>query len=75
MLWFKPTRSKLAKFLKDHDLTQQDICKDAGVNKATLSRLCNGDSFRPSMTNGQKIIKSLKKLTGKDVDYEDFWTM
>ncbi|MDP4085778.1 MAG: helix-turn-helix transcriptional regulator [Bacillota bacterium] len=75
MLWFKPTKSKLAKFLKKHELSQQDVCRDSGVNKATLSRLCSGDSFRPSMDNGQKIIKSLRRLTKKNVDYDDFWSM
>lgn len=75
MLWFKPTGSKLARFLKDHDLSQQDVCRDSGVNKATLSRLCQGDAFKPSMSNGQKIIKSLSRLTNKNVDYDDFWTM
>ncbi|OUA14880.1 transcriptional regulator, partial [Bacillus thuringiensis serovar aizawai] len=34
---------------------------------------CQGDKFSPTMKNAQKIIKALKKLTNKDVHYDDFW--
>ena len=76
--WFKlgkRNRSKLAEFLNRNDLTQQDLANESGVSKSTIIRVCQGDNFSPTMRNAQKIIKALKKLTGKKVDYDDFWTM
>jgi len=70
----KPS-SKFKKFLINHDISQEDLSRSSGVNRNTISRLCQGDSFKPSMTNGQKLLKSLRKLTNKQVDYDDFWSM
>lgn len=68
-------RSKFGKFLDSNDITQQDLVKESDVNKATISRLCQGDAFQPSMKNGAKIIRALKKMTQKDVSYDDFWSL
>ena len=76
MNWFdigKP-RSKFGKFLDRHNLTQQEVSKVSGVSRGTISRLCKGNAFYPSLKNGQKIIVALKKLTNKNVDQNDFWT-
>jgi len=75
MDWFdigKP-RSKFGKFLDKHHLTQQDIAKASGVSRGTISRLCKGSAFHPSLKNGNKIIRALKKLTNKNVDHQNFW--
>lgn len=66
-------RSRFGKFIDKNGLSQQDIVKESGVNRGTISRICQGDAFQPSLKNGNKIIKALKKLTGKNVDYNDFW--
>jgi DNA-binding XRE family transcriptional regulator len=66
-------RSRFKKFLDKNGLSQQDVVKESGVNRGTISRICQGDAFQPSLKNGNKIIKALKKLTGKNVDYNDFW--
>lgn len=68
-------RSKLGRFLDKHKITQQELVKESKVNKATISRICQGDAFSPSMKNAQKIIKAIRKLTGKNVDYDDFFNM
>jgi predicted transcriptional regulator len=68
-------RSKLGKFLDRHGISQQELVKKSKVNKATISRLCSGDAFQPSMKNAQKVIKAIRELTGKNVDYDDFWSM
>ncbi|KKI91474.1 DNA-binding protein [Bacillus sp. SA1-12] len=67
-------RSKFGKFLDRHSITQQDLSKHSGVNRNSISRLTQSDEYRPSMKNGQKIIKTLKK-EGYNVDFEDFWSM
>lgn len=75
MDWFdfgKP-RSKFGKFLDKHQLTQQEVADQSGVSRGTISRLCKGNAFHPSLKNSNKIIKALKKLTNKNVDYSDFW--
>ncbi|QWC25152.1 helix-turn-helix transcriptional regulator (plasmid) [Bacillus haikouensis] len=68
-------RSKFGKYLDKHGIKQQDLVKESKVNKATISRLCQGDSFQPSMKNSSKLVKALKKLNNKSVDYDDFWSM
>jgi putative transcriptional regulator len=68
-------RSKFGKFLDNHGISQQDLVRESGVNKGTISRICQGDAFKPSMKNASKIIRALRRLTGKNVDYDDFWSM
>lgn len=68
-------RSKFGRFLDQHDISQQELVEESKVNKTTISRLCQGDAFSPSMKNAQKIIKALRKMTNKDIDYDDFFTM
>jgi putative transcriptional regulator len=77
MNWFnlgKTSRSKIARFLDKKNITQQELAKKSGVSKSTISRICQGDNFSPTMKNAQKIIKALKK-DGHNVDYDDFWSM
>jgi putative transcriptional regulator len=76
--WFnlgKRHRSKLAKFLEENEISQQDLAKESGVSKSTVSRVCQGDEFPPNMRNASKIIKALRKITQRSVDYDDFWSM
>lgn len=60
-------------FWRKTKITQQELAERSGVSKSTISRVCQGDKFSPTMKNAQKIIKALKKLTNKDVHYDDFW--
>lgn len=75
--WFSlgKRRSSFGEFLDKHKLTQQDVVDKSKVSKSTVSRLCQNDGFQPNMRTAGKIIKALRQLTGKDVDYEDFWSM
>ncbi|ANS52152.1 MULTISPECIES: helix-turn-helix domain-containing protein [Bacillus cereus group] len=73
MSWFKKPRSKLGRFLDDHQIKQIEISKTSGVKEATLSRICNINSVSPTAKNASKILKAIQKLTGKKVDYTDFW--
>ena len=59
-------------FSGENKITQQELAERSGVSKSTISRVCQGDKFSPTMKNAQKIIKALKKLTNKDVHYDDF---
>lgn len=76
MNWFnlgKKHRSKLARYLDENQVTQQQLAKESGVSKSTISRICQGDVFAPTLKNAQKIIIALRKLTNKNVHYDDFW--
>ncbi|WP_100618268.1 helix-turn-helix domain-containing protein [Bacillus cereus] len=73
MYWFKKPRSNLGGFLDRHDIKQIDLAKHSGVSEGTISKLCRANTFYPSLRNGQKIIKALKKMTHKEVQYDDFW--
>lgn len=78
MNWFnlgKRNRSRLARFLDKHDITQQELARKSGVSKSTVSRVCQDDAFAPNFKNAQKIVKAIRELTKKDVDYDDFWSM
>jgi putative transcriptional regulator len=68
-------RSKFGKFLDRNDISQQELANKSKVNKATISRIAQGDAFQPSMKNAGKLIRALRELTGKNVDFDDFWTM
>ena len=76
--WFRlgKKRSRFGDFLDENDLTQQDVVKESGVSRGTISRLCKPENEDgPTMKNAKKIIKALRKLTNKEVDYDDFWSM
>lgn len=78
MDWFSlgKSRSKFGKFLDKYSLSQQDVAQKSGVSKGTISRLCQPEhSDGPTLKNAKKIIKALQDLTGKNIDYDDFWSM
>ncbi|KYG33439.1 helix-turn-helix domain-containing protein [Priestia endophytica] len=68
-------RSKFGRFLDKHKISQQDLVRESKVNKTTISRLCQGDAFNPSIKNATKIKSALKRMTNKNIDYDDFWSM
>ncbi|MFC0560788.1 helix-turn-helix domain-containing protein [Halalkalibacter alkalisediminis] len=65
-------RSKFGKFLDKNRIMQEEIAKESGVSRNTISRLTKSDENRPSMKNASKIIKSLRN-NGYNVDNDDFW--
>lgn len=76
--WFnlgKRHRSKLAKFLEENEISQQELANKSGVSKSTVSRVCQGNEFAPNMRNATKIVSALRKLTKKNVNHDDFWSM
>lgn len=78
MDWFSlgKRRSRFGKFLDKNGISQQEVANKSGVSRGTISRMCQPEHEEgPTMKNARKIIKALKDLTGKDVDYDDFWSM
>ncbi|MFA2567853.1 XRE family transcriptional regulator [Bacillus wiedmannii] len=64
--------SKFGKFLRKNDITQTELKAWSGVNQNTISRISRSNQYKPSLGNGQKIIRALKRK-GYGVDFEDFW--
>ncbi|BCC09483.1 MULTISPECIES: helix-turn-helix domain-containing protein [Bacillus cereus group] len=64
--------SKFGKFLRKNEITQTELKEWSGVNQNTISRITRSNENRPSLGNGQKIIRALKRK-GYSVDFEDFW--
>ena len=75
--WFSlgKRRSKFGRFLDKNKLTQQQVVERSGVSRGTISRICQADNTAPTMKNASKIIRAVRELTGKNVDYDDFWSM
>jgi transcriptional regulator with XRE-family HTH domain len=68
-------RSRFGRFLDKNDITQQEVVDKSGVSRGTISRICQDDLNVPKLQNAKKILKAIKDITGKDMDYDDFWTM
>ncbi|MBZ5753260.1 hypothetical protein [Metabacillus rhizolycopersici] len=50
--------------------------KKSGVSRGTISRLCQTEHEEgPTMKNARKTIKALREITGKNVYYDNFWSM
>lgn len=65
-------RSEFGKFLDQNRILQEEIAKESGVNRNTISRLTKSSDHKPNMSNANKIIKTLRK-NGYEVNYDDFW--
>ncbi|MDF2791843.1 MAG: family transcriptional regulator [Neobacillus sp.] len=75
--WFSlgKRRSKFGKFLDNNEISQQEIVEKSGVSRGTISRICQDNLNVPKLKNAQRIIKAVREISGKNVDYDDFWTM
>lgn len=68
-------RSKFGRFLDKNKISQQDVVEKSGVSRGTISRVAQDDIFEPKIKNARKIIKALREISDKDVNYDDFWDM
>lgn len=67
-------RSKLGKWLDKHGLDQQDLVKQAKVNKNTISKVCNDKEYIPTGKTMKKILDAIRKID-PNVKSNDFWDM
>lgn len=61
---------KLREYRKQNNMSQQTLADKLGLDVTTISKYENG-SIVPSLPNMLKI----KKVTGSDVDVEDFYNV
>lgn len=67
-------RTKLGKFIDRLGYTQQDLEKEAKVNKTTVTKLCNDDDYIPSQTVMKKVLEAVRKIK-PEAKMNDFWDM
>lgn len=77
MEWFGlgKKRSRLGKWLDQHGIAQLEVEKRSGLSRGTISKACSDDDYSPTLASAKKIIKAIRDLTKKNVDYDDFWQM
>lgn len=64
-------RTKFGKWV-DKNLTQDQVREYCGLNKNTLTDVCNKIDHNPNVRTKTKIISGLRKK-GFDVQMSDFW--
>ncbi|WP_082595394.1 helix-turn-helix domain-containing protein [Paenibacillus sp. Soil750] len=65
-------RSRLGKWIDRKNLTQEWLMKETGLNRSSISDLCDGTVNRPRSSTRSKIIKALQKVDSS-VSASDFW--
>lgn len=67
-------RSKLGKWIDRRGIKQEWLIKESGVNKRTVSDVCNEEDYMPSGKTMQKIIKALR-VVDPSVKASQFWDL
>lgn len=69
---WRKTRSRLGKWLDDNEVSQEWLSKETGLNRNTISDLCDGTVDRPRNATRLKIIKALRQVDAS-VSATEFW--
>ncbi|NOU98411.1 XRE family transcriptional regulator [Paenibacillus planticolens] len=69
--WVK-TRTRLGKWIDDNRKTEKWLADKSGVNKNTVTALCNDVDYRPHNGTRTKIIKALMSVD-PNVSAAEFW--
>ncbi|MFC5528458.1 transcriptional regulator [Cohnella yongneupensis] len=73
MLGLGKRRSKFGRFLDKHEIDQEDIRRETGLNKDTVSKACNEDEPALRGITKTALAEAAKKLSNLDVESKDFW--
>jgi transcriptional regulator with XRE-family HTH domain len=73
MFGFFKQRSPLGRFLDKHRITQEEFSRMCGVNRNTISKVCNQSASKPNMKNANKIMNAARRID-PSIDYDDFWS-
>jgi transcriptional regulator with XRE-family HTH domain len=68
---FKP-RTLFGKWMDENHISQRELMDVTGLNKDTISSLCNDKNADPHVNTKMKIIGALRR-NGYDVSVGDFW--
>ncbi|KEK22157.1 helix-turn-helix domain-containing protein [Bacillus gaemokensis] len=67
-------KTKLAKWLFEQGLEQQDLVKASKVSRSTISKACNEREYIPSPGVMKLLIKAIRKHD-PEVNINDFWSL
>jgi predicted transcriptional regulator len=73
MFGFFKQRSSLGRFLDKHRITQEEFARMSGVNRNTISKVCNQSASKPNMKNADKIIKAARNID-PNKNFDDFFS-
>ncbi|MDR6884852.1 transcriptional regulator [Bacillus sp. 3255] len=65
-------RTRFGRWADKERLTQQMLIKITGVNKNTMTELCNNEEYNPHIPTKTKVVSGLRR-NGFDVEMADFW--
>ncbi|MEK5477562.1 transcriptional regulator [Paenibacillus sp. FSL R5-0407] len=67
-------RSEFGKFLDNHGIKQEAVCKETGLNRETLTKACSEENPKMRMITKKALASAAKKLSGENVTIKDFWS-
>jgi hypothetical protein len=67
-------RSELGKWIDRRGIKQDWLMRESGLNKHTVSTVCNDEDYMPSGRTMQKIIKALR-VVDPSVKAGQFWDL
>lgn len=67
-------RTALGKWLDRNGLKQEDLVREAKVNRDTVSKACNDLDYVPSPAVMKKILKAVRRID-PGVEVTDFWKL
>lgn len=70
-------RSKFGKFIDKHlgYGGQERVREVSKVSRETVSKACSDNDYLPSGKTMKSLLNAVRKLTGKDVRSDDFWSV
>jgi predicted transcriptional regulator len=66
-----PIRWKVKALLDEHDITPYRLMKETGLAQGTVYRLVRGDSSTVNAETLDRVVSSLRNLTGREIDIFD----
>lgn len=66
-------RSRFGSFIDSHGIKQEKIRDITKVSRETMWKACNDDDYKPRPSIRESLTSAVKKLTGKNLDSNDFW--
>ncbi|MEF3311392.1 XRE family transcriptional regulator [Paenibacillus sp. GYB004] len=69
---WKKDRSRLGYWMDNHNISQQWLGNKTGLNRSTITELCNNSEYTPHNATRATIIKALRQVD-PNVSASDFW--
>lgn len=69
---WRKQRTSLGRWIDNRGITQDWLVGKTGLNKSSISDLCNDEDYVPRNATRTKIIKALRQVD-PNVSASDFW--